>query len=189
MLDSRVSDSLPGSYYAPLAEEFHRHVTRVPQGATDRFKYAVNLATQSLSPLPQAWFWHGSYTRWTRLYDIFGWRTVWACQANTGMERRLAELTPTIQQMYPRMIANSPTTTRASLLTKISVSPAVRRCPVLATAMDPPLEPFWQNTELLSHSDRYPILIYTPPAIYSVGPSAAQSARIQGPGQQLSDPL
>ncbi|KAI8956208.1 hypothetical protein F4801DRAFT_573735 [Xylaria longipes] len=77
MLDSRVSDSLPGSYYAPLAEEFHRHVTRVPQGATDRFKYAVNLVTQSLSPLPQAWFWHGSYTRWTRLYDIFGWRTVW----------------------------------------------------------------------------------------------------------------
>ncbi|GAP88232.1 putative NAD -binding protein [Rosellinia necatrix] len=66
-----------GSYYAPLAEEFHQHVTRVPQGATDRFQYAANVVTQSLSPSPPAWYWYGSYTGWTRFYDTFGWRTIW----------------------------------------------------------------------------------------------------------------
>ncbi|KAF2792194.1 NAD(P)-binding protein [Melanomma pulvis-pyrius CBS 109.77] len=66
-----------GSYYSPLAEEFHAHVTRTPQGATDRFDYAANVVAQSLRSKPPAWFWYGSYTRMTWFYDIFGWRTIW----------------------------------------------------------------------------------------------------------------
>ncbi|KAH7383956.1 hypothetical protein BKA66DRAFT_492120 [Pyrenochaeta sp. MPI-SDFR-AT-0127] len=66
-----------GSYYSPLADEFKAHVTRIPQGATDRFDYAANVVAESLKSKPQAWFWYGSYTRLTWFYDIFGWRTVW----------------------------------------------------------------------------------------------------------------
>jgi 1-acylglycerone phosphate reductase len=66
-----------GSYYAPLAEEFHAHVTRTPAGATDRFKYASNVVKTSLKSSPPAWFWYGSYTGWTRFYEAFGWRTIW----------------------------------------------------------------------------------------------------------------
>ncbi|KAF2177782.1 NAD(P)-binding protein [Zopfia rhizophila CBS 207.26] len=66
-----------GSYYSPLAEEFQAHVTRTPQGATDRFDYAANVVAHSLRSRPQAWFWYGSYTRLTWFYDVFGWRTIW----------------------------------------------------------------------------------------------------------------
>ncbi|KAI1474620.1 NAD(P)-binding protein [Daldinia eschscholtzii] len=66
-----------GSYYSPLAEEFHRHVTRTPQGATNRFKYAENVVAQSLKSSPPAWFWYGSFTGMIRFLDTFGWRTVW----------------------------------------------------------------------------------------------------------------
>lgn len=65
------------SYYSPLAENFQRHVTRTPAGATDRFKYAVNVVEQSLKPSPPAWFWYGSFTTMIRLMDTFGWRTIW----------------------------------------------------------------------------------------------------------------
>jgi len=65
------------SYYAPLAEEFRKHVTRTPEGATDRYKYAANVVAQSLKSSPPAWFWYGSFTRMIRFLDTFGWRTVW----------------------------------------------------------------------------------------------------------------
>ncbi|KAI1817435.1 hypothetical protein GGS20DRAFT_37232 [Poronia punctata] len=66
-----------GSYYSPLAENFRQHVTRTPQGATDRSKYAANVVEQSLKPSPPAWFWYGSFTGMARFLDTFGWRTVW----------------------------------------------------------------------------------------------------------------
>ncbi|KAI1660865.1 hypothetical protein F4813DRAFT_400056 [Daldinia decipiens] len=66
-----------GSYYSPLAENFQRHVTRTPQGATDRFKYAANVVAQTLKRSPPAWFWYGSFTGMIRFLDTFGWRTVW----------------------------------------------------------------------------------------------------------------
>ncbi|KAK7738596.1 NADPH-dependent 1-acyl dihydroxyacetone phosphate reductase [Diatrype stigma] len=66
-----------GSYYSPLAEEFQKHVTRVPAGATDRHQYARNVVNQSLRESPPAWYWYGSFTVLTRFLDTFGWRTVW----------------------------------------------------------------------------------------------------------------
>ncbi|KAH6638605.1 hypothetical protein BKA67DRAFT_652063 [Truncatella angustata] len=66
-----------GSYYSPLAENFQNHVTRTPEGATDRFKYATNVVAQSLKASPPAWFWYGSFTGMIRFLDTFGWRTVW----------------------------------------------------------------------------------------------------------------
>ncbi|RYP59237.1 hypothetical protein DL769_008624 [Monosporascus sp. CRB-8-3] len=65
------------SYYSPLAEDFQQHVTGTPAGATDRFKYAVNVVERSLKPSPPAWFWYGSFTTMIRLMDTFGWRTIW----------------------------------------------------------------------------------------------------------------
>ncbi|KAI1771741.1 hypothetical protein F4818DRAFT_428916 [Hypoxylon cercidicola] len=66
-----------GSYYSPLAENFQKHVTRTPDGATDRFLYAKNVVAQTLKPSPPAWFWYGSFTRMIRFLDTFGPRTVW----------------------------------------------------------------------------------------------------------------
>ncbi|KAI1432419.1 hypothetical protein GGR50DRAFT_674466 [Xylaria sp. CBS 124048] len=65
------------SYYAPLAEEFRGHVTRVAQGATDRFDYAKNVVATSLSASPPAWFWYGSHAGRFRFWDTFGSRTAW----------------------------------------------------------------------------------------------------------------
>ncbi|KAI2618199.1 NAD(P)-binding protein [Hypoxylon sp. NC1633] len=66
-----------GSYYSPFAENFRQHVTRTPEGATDRFKYAENVVAQSLKKAPPAWFWYGSFTGTIRFLDTFGWRTIW----------------------------------------------------------------------------------------------------------------
>ncbi|OQE43596.1 hypothetical protein PENCOP_c003G00519 [Penicillium coprophilum] len=66
-----------GSYYTPLADSFHEHVTRIPKGATDRFKYATNVVAQSLRPRPSAWFWYGSSTGLIWFLDTFAWRTIW----------------------------------------------------------------------------------------------------------------
>ncbi|KAI3327610.1 NAD(P)-binding protein [Xylariaceae sp. AK1471] len=78
ILKSDAHRTLPaGSYYTPLAENFRQHVTRIPPGTTDRFKYAENVVRQSLRSSPPAWFWYGSFTTLTRLLDTFGWRTVW----------------------------------------------------------------------------------------------------------------
>ncbi|KAI1426163.1 NAD(P)-binding protein [Xylaria sp. FL1777] len=68
---------LEGSFYSPLAENFRQHVTRTPQGATDRFEYASNVVRESLKTSPAAWFWYGSATRMIWFLDTFCWRTVW----------------------------------------------------------------------------------------------------------------
>ena len=46
-------------------------------GATDRFKYAANVVSQTLKSNPPAWYWYGSFTGLTRFLDTFAWRTVW----------------------------------------------------------------------------------------------------------------
>lgn len=66
-----------GSYYSPLANEFQAHVTRVPQGATNRMDYASHVVAYSLKSKPQPWYWYGSYTTMAWFYDVFGWRTIW----------------------------------------------------------------------------------------------------------------
>lgn len=78
ILKGDANRELPeGSYYSPLAQEFKKHVTRVPAGATDRLKYASHVVQQSLRATPPAWYWYGSFTGLTRFLDIFGWRTAW----------------------------------------------------------------------------------------------------------------
>ncbi|KAI1125348.1 hypothetical protein F5Y10DRAFT_247213 [Nemania abortiva] len=78
ILKSDAHRTLPeGSYYSPLSENFQKHVTRTPPGATDRFKYATNVVAQTLVSSPSAWYWYGSFTTLTRFYDTFAWRTIW----------------------------------------------------------------------------------------------------------------
>jgi len=77
ILKSDTARELPqGSYYSPLADEFKRHVQRVPN-TTSRFTYAENVVGKSLEASPPAWFWYGKTTLAVRFLDIFGWRTVW----------------------------------------------------------------------------------------------------------------
>jgi 1-acylglycerone phosphate reductase len=84
---------VPGSYYAPLNEQFKLHVSRPAgkkssrfeplsvfqhvTGATDRFKYAKAVVTESLKSSPRAWFWFGDSTWLVWILDTFGWRTIW----------------------------------------------------------------------------------------------------------------
>ncbi|KAI0879959.1 uncharacterized protein GGS22DRAFT_193735 [Annulohypoxylon maeteangense] len=76
ILKSDAHRRLPeGSYYSPLAENFEQHVTRIPQGSTNRFDYAANVVSQSLKSSPPAWFWYGSFTVLVRFLDTLGWRT------------------------------------------------------------------------------------------------------------------
>ncbi|KAI0547921.1 hypothetical protein F4679DRAFT_552569 [Xylaria curta] len=78
ILKSDAHRELPkDSYYSPLAEEFRQHVTRTPQGATDRFDYAANVVATTLLKSPPAWFWYGSYASTFRFWDTFGSRTTW----------------------------------------------------------------------------------------------------------------
>ncbi|KAK7745567.1 NADPH-dependent 1-acyl dihydroxyacetone phosphate reductase [Cytospora paraplurivora] len=78
ILKNDAHRSLPdGSFYAPLAEEFHQHVTRTPAQATDRFDYAANVVKTSLSSAPPAWFWYGSLSGVVHFWDTFGSRTAW----------------------------------------------------------------------------------------------------------------
>ncbi|KAK7946582.1 uncharacterized protein PG986_010903 [Apiospora aurea] len=77
ILKNDVHRQLPeGSYYAPLAPEFKKHVQRVPE-TTNRFEYAANVAAESLKPSPAAWFWYGKTTSIIRFFDTFAWRTFW----------------------------------------------------------------------------------------------------------------
>ncbi|PHH61959.1 hypothetical protein CDD81_7708 [Ophiocordyceps australis] len=76
ILKSDAARQLPqDSYYSPLAQEFEKHVQRVPD-TTSRFVYAEQVVAQSLKTVPAAWFWYGKTTSMVRLLDMFGWRTV-----------------------------------------------------------------------------------------------------------------
>jgi hypothetical protein len=46
-------------------------------GATDRFKYAKAVVSESLKPSPRAWFWYGDSTWLVWMLDTFGWKTIW----------------------------------------------------------------------------------------------------------------
>ncbi|PHH81252.1 hypothetical protein CDD82_1191 [Ophiocordyceps australis] len=76
ILKSDATRQLPqDSYFSPLAQDFEKHVRRVPD-TTSRFVYAEQVVAQSLKKAPTAWFWYGKQTFTVWLLDAFGWRTI-----------------------------------------------------------------------------------------------------------------
>ncbi|KAF3766680.1 NAD(P)-binding protein [Cryphonectria parasitica EP155] len=77
ILKRDTSRELPeGSYFAPLSEEFKKHVQRIPN-TTNRFDYASKVVAESIKSQPTTWFWYGKTTLIVRFLDTFLWRRVW----------------------------------------------------------------------------------------------------------------
>ncbi|KAK0615694.1 short chain dehydrogenase [Bombardia bombarda] len=64
------------SYYAPLAEEFAKHVQRTPHTTTPA-EYARNVVGEVTKKSPSAWFWTGATTGIVRFGDTFLPKTFW----------------------------------------------------------------------------------------------------------------